>query len=570
MNVPTVAELTRSARAADADDVAAALEAGGLTDHGALRGYGAPTVFALGESLLGHLRRRRWIRAGVRSGRVPYLRASLRRAALYAIPVLLAAVAPLDRAGWVIVAGVLLLGWPAVQALTSVGRLYGPARGLRVAVAGFALLGMAAAGLVGAALWWTEGGLGGAAWGVAGSAGVASEVTGSGGAPSEVTGSGGTATEATGSDGVASGAAGSDGTATEATGSDGTAAEVTGSGVEGWGSAVRAGMQGVAGAEPRAVAWSAAAGLAVFAALVAAVVTGRERAMLRAFLPACAVAIVMADDGGPARLPTAPALLVCVFGAALWMLRPVSWTWRSAPWPSRRPPPPSRRPPWPTHERAGLAGSEGTDGRPTAGPGVWRTAAGHALIGFGQITTFVLACLLVPGSSPMPPVAVPMLIALPLLEVFAGWRAAQTAGALDAYDTVRAYRRHIGGVTLVSIIGLTPPLLVGIATTLAIHLVPHPLAEHATARATALSLTAGLLLAGLHGVILLLAAQGRITTAALVSLVPAPLAAAALCFGAALVDRPAIDLALSVLAGAAAVSYGAGLLSAAIGPGATR
>jgi hypothetical protein len=635
MNVPTVAELTRSARASDADDVAAAIEARGLTDRGAMRGYGVPTVFALGEALLGHLRRRRWIRAGVRAATVPYLRAALGRAGLYPIPMLLALAAPLERVGWLVIAGVLLLGWPAVQGLTFLGHLHGPTRGVRLVAAGFALVGVVAAGLLGAGLRW-----------------------------------GGIGTGGIGTGGIGTGV--------------GDRAEMG-----------LAGTQGVesllTGTEPTVAGWLVAAGLAVFAALAAAVVAGREGSMLRAFLPACAVAIVVADGGWPTRFPAMPILLTCTFGAALWTLRPVPWTARSAlrrlgwnprlplrsPWampstpqpalwtlqaprsaqsprstpPAQTPqtsqsvqasrsvqaprtrqasqtpqaprtgqaprsseptqsaqptqsaraareglqaPPEGPRPPralshtspagprtdqadsWPPRTRTGPPGMgrPGRQGRaePWPAPGVWRAASGHAVIGFGQIATFVLACCLAPGGDTIPPAAIPVLLALPLLEVFAGWRAARTAGALDAYDDVRTYRRHMGGVTLISIIGLAPPLLVGVAAALTVQLAPHPLSGHATAQVLALGLITGLLMAGLYGVILLLAAQGRLRTAALISLAPALLTAGALSCGGALTDQPATDrdIALPALAGALAVSYAAGLLTAATGPGATR
>ncbi|MEH1130187.1 hypothetical protein [Micromonospora sp. CPCC 206061] len=99
----------------DVDELVAALEATGINDREAARRYGAPSVFALGEQVLGHLRRQPtpW-RADHRPP--PYLAGALGRAALL-VCALLPLVLLSDRAP--VLAALVL--FPLVRALTPSG-----------------------------------------------------------------------------------------------------------------------------------------------------------------------------------------------------------------------------------------------------------------------------------------------------------------------------------------------------------------------------------------------------------------------------------------------------------------
>ncbi len=80
MSESTLAELAKrfERRVAEVDELVSALVAAGINDRVAVRRYGLPTVFALGEAVLAQLDR-----PPVRAlPPKPYLRAALRRSAL--------------------------------------------------------------------------------------------------------------------------------------------------------------------------------------------------------------------------------------------------------------------------------------------------------------------------------------------------------------------------------------------------------------------------------------------------------------------------------------------------------
>jgi hypothetical protein len=149
----------------DVDELVAALEATGINDREAAQRYGAPSVFALGEQVLGHLREQP---APWRVDRQPppYLAGALARAAL-----LLCALLPLaflsDSFGAPVLAALALV--PLVRALTPSGLSRAPSsqplrpvwRGLHVAPPSLvrervarALVGLVEAAAI-ALVWWT-------------------------------------------------------------------------------------------------------------------------------------------------------------------------------------------------------------------------------------------------------------------------------------------------------------------------------------------------------------------------------------------------------------------------------
>jgi hypothetical protein len=158
------------------------------------------------------------------------------------------------------------------------------------------------------------------------------------------------------------------------------------------------------------------------------------------------------------------------------------------------------------------------------GPPDAARAVAYLLIGLGQALAFVLVWRAAPGGSAGPPAALPLLAAVPLLEVFVGWHTARVAVGLDAYDDHRGYRRHLRRVALLTIAALMPPLFGGVALGAAAARLPLRLSDHPDARALLLALAGGVLLAGVFGVVLLLATRRRLATAALIAAAPVTLA----------------------------------------------
>ncbi|GIF73110.1 hypothetical protein [Asanoa siamensis] len=148
----------------------------------------------------------------------------------------------------------------------------------------------------------------------------------------------------------------------------------------------------------------------------------------------------------------------------------------------------------------------------------------YLLIGLGQAGAFLLVWRLAPGGG-LPPATLPLLLAVPLIELFVGWHAAHAGAGLDLYDDVAAYRRHLRAVGAVTLTALLPPLAVGAALLFAAFRLPYELSRHPDARTLVLALAAGLLLAGSWAATLLLATRGRLLLAALLALAPVAFAA---------------------------------------------
>jgi len=140
----------------DADDVVAQLGEHGVGDDEAARRRYGMSLHGVGVSVLSHLQTRRAQR-GIRRApaKRPYLLAALLRCALYLGPlsVAVAAAPSLHALHPLVPAVILLLGWSAAQAMTSVGatvaQLAGPAAAARLVGGGF----LAAGGVWGALVW---------------------------------------------------------------------------------------------------------------------------------------------------------------------------------------------------------------------------------------------------------------------------------------------------------------------------------------------------------------------------------------------------------------------------------
>ncbi|MEV0720537.1 hypothetical protein, partial [Asanoa sp. NPDC050611] len=145
----------------------------------------------------------------------------------------------------------------------------------------------------------------------------------------------------------------------------------------------------------------------------------------------------------------------------------------------------------------------------------------YLLIGAGQAGAFLLVWRLVPGDGAVPPPAtLPLLLAVPLIELFVAWHATRAAAGLDLYDDVAAYRRHLRVLGIATLAGLLPPLAIGAALLVAAFRLPYELSRHPDAKALVLAGAAGVLLAGSWAATLLLATRGRLLLAALLAVAP--------------------------------------------------
>jgi hypothetical protein len=140
----------------DASDVVAEIGQLGVGDDDEARRRFGMSLHGLGVSVLTHLEQRRAQRGMRRApARRPYLGAAAVRCALYLGPlgVAVAGTATAARLNWLVPAILVLLGWSAAQALTSVGaevaRGAGAAPAARLVGGGF----LAAGGLWGALVW---------------------------------------------------------------------------------------------------------------------------------------------------------------------------------------------------------------------------------------------------------------------------------------------------------------------------------------------------------------------------------------------------------------------------------
>ena len=236
--------------------------------------------------------------------------------------------------------------------------------------------------------------------------------------------------------------------------------------------------------------------LAFFAAVAAALVTRAEFAVLCWTLPSWAVAVAAVAGWWPAGWPVRPEALL-LGGIALTFVRAFR------------------------HLYARASGH----GARIGGPEVARALA-YLIIGLGQSLAFVLVWRAAPGGRIAPPAAVPLLAAVPMIEVFVGWHTAQVAVGLEAYDDRLAYHRDLRRVATLTIAALLLPHLAGTALSVAAYRLPYGISTHPDARGLVLALASGVLLAGVFAVVLLLATRRQVITAALLASAPVVLTVA--------------------------------------------
>jgi hypothetical protein len=111
------------------------------------------------------------------------------------------------------------------------------------------------------------------------------------------------------------------------------------------------------------------------------------------------------------------------------------------------------------------------------------------------------------------PAALPLLIAVPMLEGLIGWHTERLDAGLDSAESTDELGRHIRNITAITLAGLLPPLAAGIGLTVAAYQLPE-------LRDGVLALAAGTLLGGVFAVTFLLAARSRAGVAAALATVP--------------------------------------------------
>jgi hypothetical protein len=233
--------------------------------------------------------------------------------------------------------------------------------------------------------------------------------------------------------------------------------------------------------------------LASLASVTAALVTRAEAAVVRWSLPCWMLAAIgvagTAGDDWAARVPTETLLPAAITVALVRAYRPVIG--RSLP----------RRPPL---NRAVL----------------WR-GFGYLLIGAAQASAVVLLWRAGPSSA-IRPAALPLLAAVPVLETLVGWHIRQVTTSLDAAKSKRALRRHLRGLTVVTVAVLLPPLAAGAGLAVAAYRLSFAIAS----RDDVLALAAGTLLSGVFAATFLLAARRRTPIAAALAAFPPSVIAA--------------------------------------------
>jgi hypothetical protein len=270
----------------------------------------------------------------------------------------------------------------------------------------------------------------------------------------------------------------------------------------------------VAGAAPGRAIAVGLCGLASLATVTAALVSRAEAGVVRWSLPCwllAAVAVAGAvGDTWAARVPVTLLLPVAV-GAATWRaFRPALG--RAASRPAYR----DASEPGFGPSRPGLRRIVALDLRRSD----LRSAAWRAVLGAGQAACAVLLWRAGPPAATSPAV-LPLLAAGPVLEALIGWHRRQVESSLDVAESDEEHREHLGGVTVVTVAALLPPLAAGLALAVAAYRLP---AGVVGAREGVLAVAGGILLSGVLAITLLLAARGRTATAALLAVAP-PLAA---------------------------------------------
>ncbi|GIF02961.1 hypothetical protein [Actinoplanes siamensis] len=272
-----------------------------------------------------------------------------------------------------------------------------------------------------------------------------------------------------------------------------------------------------------------AGGLATLATVTAALVTRSEAAVVRWYLPCwllAAAALAASGGAGWARyVPVETMLPAVIVTVLIRAFRPAVLTGRDC-----------RIPRLTAAER--------------------RRGGAYLIIGISQAICVALLWQAGPDVTPAP-AALPLLIAVPMLEALIGWHTARIDAGLHSAQTVAELGRHLRGVTWITLAGLLPPLAAGLALALAAYR-PPGLASLGGTQSAALALATGTLLGGVFAVTFLLAARSRTGIAATLAAAP-PLATLLL----PVLPQPAagpLPLAVAVLA----ATHVAGLLIVAL------
>ncbi|WP_232343929.1 hypothetical protein [Actinoplanes awajinensis] len=186
-----------------------------------------------------------------------------------------------------------------------------------------------------------------------------------------------------------------------------------------------------------------------------------------------------------------------------------------------------------------------------------RRAGAYLVIGAAQAICVALLWQAGPAVTPAP-AALPLLLAVPLLEALIGWHTNRIDAGLDSAESPADLDRHVRNVTVITLAGLLPPLAAGAALALASYQLPHSLTGLGGTQDAVLALSAGTLLGGVFAITFLLAARSRTGIAAALATAP-PLATLAL----PLLPQPAagpLPIAVAVLA----ATHVAGLLIVAL------
>ncbi|SDT77602.1 hypothetical protein [Actinoplanes derwentensis] len=291
------------------------------------------------------------------------------------------------------------------------------------------------------------------------------------------------------------------------------------------------------GADPVVAATIGACGLLTLATVTAALVTRAESSVAAWFMPCWLLAAAaMADAAGIAEaalIPVETMLPAAIVATAVRAFRPAVLTAGS-----------------------GRIPAIGSGRIPRLTRVEHQRGVAHAFIGAAQAICVTLLWRGGPAMMPLP-AALPLLLAVPLMEGLIGWHTARLDAALDSAETSPEFDRHARNVTVITLAALVPPFAAGCGLLVAAYRLPHGFANVPGAAEAVLALAAATLLSGVFAVTFLLAARSRYGIAATLAGIP-PAAATVL----ALFASPAglLPAACTVLA----ATHLAGLLIVAL------
>jgi hypothetical protein len=184
-----------------------------------------------------------------------------------------------------------------------------------------------------------------------------------------------------------------------------------------------------------------------------------------------------------------------------------------------------------------------------------RTVRRVLLAGAGLAASVLLVARVgyeLPPAYGVRPALVPLLFAIPVLELWIWWHLTRVAAGLVRYDDRDRYLRYVRSLGWATLAALLPPLVAGAALAGTAARLPYGLSAHPDAPALVLAMACGVLLVGVVAIGRLLSARHRPGLAAVVGWCPV-LGALGLPWGALL---PATTVAL-------VVAYAIGLVLAA-------